>query len=245
MDCVVPDWPAPARVRALTTTRRGGVSTGPYASLNLAGHVGDDPSRVASNRLRLKDAFSLPDEPGWLEQVHGCDVAELNGSCAGVQVADASVAFERGSVCAVLTADCLPLLMCDRSGTRVAAVHAGWRGLLAGVVEAAVARLGGARRDLLCWLGPAIGPEAYEVGAEMRDAFWGGDSEAADAFRCADDGEHWYADLYRLARLRLARCGVDAVYGGDCCTFSEPARFFSYRRDGVTGRMATLIWLDP
>lgn len=239
-----PDWPAPERVRALSTTRLGGLSSGPFASLNLAQHVGDDPTRVAGNRARVRQAFGLPAEPVWLEQVHGCDVVDLGDRAAG-RLADASVVAQPGRVCAVLTADCLPLLLCDRQGTRVAAVHAGWRGLAAGVVEAALSKIGSSPEDLLCWLGPAIGPGAYEVGPEVRDDYMAQDDAAAAAFRSADDGQHWYADLYQLARQRLALSGVRDVYGGDRCTFSEPERFFSFRRDGTTGRMATLIWLAP
>jgi len=238
-----PLWPAPPRVRALSTTRLGGLSAGPYASLNLAQHVGDEPDRVDANRRRLRESLALPEEPLWLEQVHGCAVAQGEGATTGAR-ADASVATGPGRVCAVLTADCLPLLICNRQGTRVAAVHAGWRGLAAGVVEAALDTIDQPAEELLCWLGPAIGPEAYEVGAEVRACFVGQDEAAAAAFCPLDDGQHWHADLYRLARRRLARRGVCAVYGGDRCTFSEPEYFFSFRRDGVTGRMASLIWLD-
>ncbi len=241
-DWIRPLWPAPPQVRALATTRAGGESSGAYASLNLAEHVGDDPERVEANRRRLRELLGLPGEPLWLAQVHGCAVVVGEEALSGCE-ADASVAFGPGWVCAVLTADCLPLLLCNRQGTRVAAVHAGWRGLAAGVVEAALERIGGAGEDLLCWLGPAIGPGAYEVGAEVRECFLDQDPQAAEAFHPQGDGRRWYADLYRLARRRLARQGVEAVYGGDCCTYSEPERFFSFRRDGTTGRMASLIWL--
>lgn len=237
MELILPDWPAPANVRACTTTRQGGVSAGPYASLNLGDHVGDDPAHVTENRARLRRELALPAEPLWLTQVHGIAVAEGQGGCA-----DASVAFAPGTVCTVMTADCLPLLLCDRAGTAVAAVHAGWRGLLAGVIEAAVARLRIPAAELLVWLGPAIGPQSFEVGEEVRTAFMAEDAAAAAAFRPAPGGR-WLADLYALARLRLARCGITAVYGGGLCTFSDAARFYSYRRDGVTGRMASLIWL--
>lgn len=237
MDLILPDWPAPPNVHACASTRDGGVSLGPYASLNLGDHVGDDPAAVAENRARLRRALALPTEPLWLTQVHGIAVAEGQGGCA-----DASVAFGPGTVCAVMTADCLPLLLCDRTGTRVAAVHAGWRGLLAGVIEAAVARLDVSGPELLAWLGPAIGPDAFEVGEEVRTAFVAEDVAAAAAFKPSPGGR-WLADLYALARLRLARCGVSAVYGGDLCTYSDAARFYSFRRDGVTGRMASLIWL--
>lgn len=241
MDILYPDWPAPANVRAAVTTRRGGVSVGPYASLNLAAHVGDAPAAVAANRALLRELLALPAEPAWLNQVHGTAVADAAGG--GECDADASVASRRGAVCAVLTADCLPLLLCDRTGSRVAAVHAGWRGLLGGVIEAALAQLGGDAGQLLAWLGPAIGPDAFEVGDEVRDAFIAVDSAAAAAFRPSPAGR-WLADLYALARLRLGHCGVTAVYGGGLCTFHDADRFYSYRRDGVTGRMASLIWLS-
>lgn len=237
MDILLPNWPAPPAVRACATTRMGGVSTGPYASLNLGDHVGDDPAAVAENRARLCRALVLPAEPLWLTQVHGIAVAEGQGGCA-----DASVAFAAGTVCTVMTADCLPLLLCDRAGTRVAAVHAGWRGLLAGVIEAAVTRLDVPGEELLAWLGPAIGSDAFEVGEEVRVAFMTEDAGAAEAFRPSPAGR-WLADIYALARRRLARCGVSAVYGGELCTYHDAERFYSYRRDGVTGRMASLIWL--
>lgn len=240
MDWIEPDWPAPSGVRAAATTRLGGASLGPYASWNLGDHVGDDPAAVAANRRLLRERLGLPAEPLWLRQVHGCNVAQAGG-CE----ADAAVAFAPGQVCAVLTADCLPLLFCDRSGTRVAAVHAGWRGLAAGVIEAAVARLGVAPGELLCWLGPAIGPDAFEVGDEVRQAFLAqGLAGAEAAFRASPSGR-WLADLYALARIRLRAVGVPGVWGGGLCTYADGERFFSYRRDGLTGRMASLVWIEP
>ncbi len=240
LEWVRPDWPAPARVRAVTTTRKGGFSLLPYQGLNLAQHVGDDPGAVQRNREHVRAALRLPREPAWLRQVHGCGVAP-----AGVPdcTADAVVARVPGQVCAVLTADCLPLLLCDRQGTRVAAVHAGWRGLAAGVIEAALERLGGEPRDLLAWLGPAIGPNAFEVGGEVRETFLARDAGAATAFVPTRPG-HWLADLYALARRRLQRQGLGFVGGGNYCTVRDHERFFSYRRDGETGRMASLIWID-
>ncbi|MCW8918525.1 MAG: peptidoglycan editing factor PgeF [Gammaproteobacteria bacterium] len=241
LELILPDWPAPARVRALTTTRQGGVSLPPYESLNLGDHVGDAPEAVAENRQRLRAALGLPAEPRWLNQVHGircCDASAITQGAA----ADAQYAQRPGVVCAVLTADCLPLLLCDAVGTRVAAVHAGWRGLLEGVIENSVEAMG-LGGELLAWLGPAIGPDAFEVGAEVRDLFIGHDPHAAAAFAPSAGGK-WLADLYRLARQRLAACGVHRVYGGGYCTFSEPHRFYSYRRDGQTGRIASLIWLE-
>jgi YfiH family protein len=239
-DWIVPEWSAPPAVRALVTTRRGGVSAAPYASFNLAGHVGDAPAAVADNRARLRAL--LPDEPLWLNQVHGTRCVAAETAHAGID-ADACVAHHAGPVCAVMTADCLPVLLCDRAGTAVGVAHAGWRGLLAGVVEAAVAALGRPSAELLAWLGPAIGPTAFEVGDEVRQAFVAVDSAAAAAFVAHGEGK-WLADIYRLARQRLAACGVTAVSGGGLCTFGDAARFYSYRRDGRTGRMATLIWLQ-
>ena len=239
---IVPDWPAPPRVRACTSTRSGGHSSAPYAGFNLGDHVGDDPAAVAANRRLLAAELELPAQPRWLRQVHGCAV--LDAAAEGADcTADAVLARGPGRVCAVLTADCLPLLLCDRAGTRVAAVHAGWRGLAAGVIEAAVERLGRPPSELLAWLGPAIGPDAFEVGPEVRAAFVRSDPAAADAFVPVRPG-HWLADIYRLARLRLAALGVGLVSGGDYCTVSDPERFYSFRRDGVTGRMASLIWLE-
>jgi YfiH family protein len=242
LDWLVPDWPAPPWVRACTTTRPGGVSEGPYASLNLAQHVDDDIERVTENRRRLKAALRLPAEPSWLRQVHGTAVVNASGGDAACE-ADATYAERPGAVCAVLTADCLPLLLCDRGGTRVTAVHAGWRGLLHGVVENAVRALHCPGNELLAWLGPAIGPRAFEVGEEVRTAFLAADPAAAVAF-VPSPGGRWLADIYRLARQRLAALRVTAVYGGQWCTVSDAARFYSYRRDGTTGRMASLIWLE-
>lgn len=240
-----PDWPAPPRVRAVVTTRQGGVSRPPYDSFNLATHVGDDPAAVAQNRVVLREALALPAEPLWLEQVHGVAVARLDamGEISSPPQADACTIGRMGQVCAVLTADCLPVLFCDRAGTRIAAAHAGWRGLAAGVLEATVAAIGVPAADLMAWLGPAIGPAAFEVGEEVRQVFMERHPMAAEAFRPNRPG-HWLADIYRLARIRLAAAGVEAVYGGGLCTFSDAARFYSYRRDGATGRMASLIWLE-
>jgi len=239
-----PDWAAPARVQAVATTRAGGASGHPWASLNLGDHVGDDPATVERNRELLRDALELPGDPAWLRQVHGTAVVAA-GQAGDRPTADASWTTSPGVVCAVLTADCLPVLFCNRAGTHVAAAHAGWRGLLAGVLESTVAWLAadGVRPDsLLAWLGPAIGPASYEVGAEVRDAFLRTDPAADSAFRPHRPG-HWRLDLYQAARQRLGRAGVTAISGGDFCTLAEPDRFFSHRRDGQTGRQATLIWL--
>jgi len=239
---IYPDWPAPTRVMAVTTTRQGGVSAAPFDTLNLAAHVGDRPDAVGQNRALLRQHLRLPAEPVWLEQVHGRTVAACEGA-ARPPTADAGYARTAGVVCAVLTADCLPVLFCDREGTRVAAAHAGWRGLAGGVLESTVEALDVAPVDLLAWLGPAIGPQAFEVGAEVRAAFVKQHAEAREAFLARPDGR-WLADLYQLARIRLTALGVTALYGGGFCTFTDRARFYSYRRDRVTGRMASLIWLD-
>jgi hypothetical protein len=239
---IIPNWPAPATVRAVSTTRLGGVSLPPYASLNLAGHVGDLPEHVAENRRRLARTAGLPAEPAWLDQVHGTVVvaAETVGSPIA---ADAAWTGQINRPCVVMTADCLPVLLCDQSGTVVAAVHAGWRGLAGGVVITAVRQLAKPPVELLAWLGPAIGPAAFEVGEEVRAAFLALDGGNAASFRPSPAGR-WLADLYGLARRQLQRLGVNRIYGGDCCTFSNPARFFSYRREQRTGRMASLIWLE-
>lgn len=235
-----PEWPVPANVRAAMTTRKCGVSTGAFASFNLATHVGDDPQAVAENRRRLRDSLELPAEPQWLEQVHGADVANVSGTPPGP--ADGAVTFTRGAVCAVMVADCLPVFLASRDGDRAGLAHAGWRGLAAGVVEAVIAKLDCDPRRLVAWLGPSIGPAAFEVGAEVRAAFTTGDP-GADALFEQGRPQRFQADLPALARRRLALAGVTEVHGGHHCTHSEPARFFSHRRDGRTGRMAALVWL--
>jgi YfiH family protein len=235
-----PDWPAPGSVRAAMTTRGGGASVGPYSSFNLATHVGDDPAAVAENRRRLRAALELPAEPSWLEQAHGIRVAVLPGSLT--MPADAAVSFTRGSVCAVLIADCLPVYLANRSGNRVGIAHAGWRGLAAGVIEATVAALDCEPGELVAWLGPAIGARKFEVGGEVREAMLARDGGSVSAFRAGREGR-WFADLPALARRRLAIAGVAAVHGGGLCTHTDPSRFYSYRRDGRTGRMAALAWL--
>lgn len=240
-ELILPDWPVPRNVRSVITTRRGGVSKAPYDSLNLGDHVGDEETRVEQNRALLREFAALPADPHWLRQIHGCGVAQCGPDAVPVE-ADASTTTVAGRVCAVLTADCLPLLICNRSGSRVAAVHAGWRGLNDGVVEATLARFDNHDDELLVWLGPAIGPKAFEVGSEVRDAFLSTDLKAEAGFRPGRPG-HWLADLYFLARRRLSNPQVVYIGGGDYCTLSDSQRFFSYRRDGITGRMASLIWL--
>lgn len=244
-ELIVPDWPAPANVRALVTTRHGGVSAGPYASLNLGDHVGDDPAAVAENRRILR--ARLPAEPVWLNQVHGkqCRDASACPNAKGNQPPEADAAYSRkpGVVCAVLTADCLPVLLCDAAGTVVAAAHAGWRGLAAGVIESTVAAMEVPGERLLAWLGPAIGPRHFEVGGEVREVFIAHDPQAANAFTARPNGK-WFCDIYRLAAQRLAALGACRLASADFCTVRDTERFFSYRRDGITGRMASLIWLD-
>lgn len=237
-DWLTPDWPAPASVRACVTTRAGGVSLAPFDSLNLGDHVEDAPLAVAANRQVLVDALGC--RPAWLQQVHSADVVEADSRC--VPTADASWTATPGTACAVLTADCLPALFCDRAGTRVAAAHAGWRGLAGGVLENTVAALGIEPAELLVWLGPAIGPQSFEVGAEVREAFVAVHTEAQRAFVPSANAGKFMADLYALARIRLAASGVNAVYGGGLDTFRDP-RFFSYRRAVRTGRFASLVWI--
>jgi YfiH family protein len=236
---IIPDWPCPPTVRAFITTRSGGVSIGTYQSLNLGDAVGDRPENVTENRRRL--AASLPGEPKWLKQVHGTTVVDantVNYACA----ADASVARSIDTVCVVTVADCIPVLFCDRRGHAVAAAHAGWRGLCAGVLENTVRALGVPPAEVLSYLGPGIGPEAFEVGDDVYQAFVTRDPEAKSAFRAIGAG-YWLANLFFLACQRLHSIGVTAIYGGKDCTVSDPDRFFSHRRDKISGRMAALVWL--
>ena len=239
---VHPCWRAPARVHAAVSTRAGGCSAPPFDSCNVGADVGDDRRAVAANRRRLRERLGLPSEPAWLEQEHGCTVVAADG--APPRRADASVSFTTGAVCAVTVADCLPVLFCDRNATCVAAAHAGWRGLASGVLEATVAALDCEPRELIAWLGPAIGPHAFRVGDDVRERFLEHDQECALAF-LPDNAGAWLADLYRLARLRLARLNVGEVAGGFHCTFTNERHFFSHRRDGRTGRMAACVWLAP
>lgn len=246
------DWPVPAHVRAVMTTRVGGVSSGARGALNLAAHVGDDPAAVARNRSLVRESLALPGEPLWLRQVHGTAVVRHEAFARGgtrgaphdAPEADAAVAFEPGRVLAIMTADCLPVAFATRAGDRVGAAHAGWRGLAGGVLERTVEALAADPAELVAWLGPAIGPNAFEVGVEVRDAFVADDVAAAGAFTANARGR-WQADLYALARLRLERLGVGSVYGGGTCTHADAERWFSYRRDRDAGRMAMLVWLEP
>ncbi len=229
------------RVHAAVSTRNGGCSAPPFDSCNVSEGVGDDTRAVAENRRRLRERLGLPSEPVWLDQEHGCGVVAAENAPARRR-ADASVSFASGTVCTVTVADCLPVLFCDRDATRVAAAHAGWRGLAGGVLEATVAALDCEPRKLIAWLGPAIGPHAFHVGDDVRERFVGQDEECALAF-LPDNTGAWLADLYQLARLRLARLNVGEVSGGFHCTFTNERHFFSHRRDGRTGRMAACVWL--
>ncbi len=237
--CITPDWPAPKNVHALQTTRNGGFSVTPYDSLNLGDHVGDAPLAVERNRMLLQPL--LPSEPVWLKQMHGTVVADAAQTACWPE-ADAIVSSRPGAVCVVMTADCLPLLLCDERGGVVGAAHAGWRGLCDGLIESTVRAMNVPPQTLMVWLGPAIGPSAFEVGEEVRTAFTTRQREAAAAFVPGISGK-WYADIYQLARLRLNALGITRIYGGGLCTYTDSTRFFSYRRNGVTGRMGTLIWL--
>lgn len=241
-DFILPEWPVPSHVRALTTTRRPGVGKPPFDALNLAGHVGDDPGAVSRNRTILGQALAWPAEPLWLQQVHGTKLVAAGHASAGAE-ADGCYASSGGHVCAVLTADCLPILMCDEDGTEVAALHAGWRGLAGGIIGVAMEWFSAPPEKILAWLGPAIGPRKFEVGRDVYDAFVAVDNEARKGFQASGD-EHWLADLYFLARLQFRRHGVNRVFGGDYCTYSDKDRFYSFRRDGITGRMASLIWIE-
>jgi polyphenol oxidase len=238
-DWIVPDWPAPANIKALITTRAGGISMGPFASFNLGLRTGDDPQAVAANRDRLNSL--LPQQPRWLRQVHGASVVEAD-ALADRPEADAGIARRPDTVCAVLVADCIPVLVADRAGTTVAIAHAGWRGLAGGVVENTVRRMAVDPGNLIAYLGPGIGPGAFEVGADVRDAFLARDADAVAAFT-PHAACKWLADLFLLARQRLRRAGVGEVHGGALCTYSDARRFFSYRRERTTGRMAAMIWL--
>jgi polyphenol oxidase len=239
---LVPDWPAPARVRAFVTTRAGGVSTGQYASMNLGSRSGDVPSDVASNRAIVRR--HLPADPRWMVQVHGTAVADLDKLSEGTPAtADAALTRNEGRVAVVLTADCMPLFLCDDRGRSVAVAHAGWRGMAAGVIEETVAALAVEPRRVMAWMGPTIGPSAFEVGAEVREAFVAVDAAAASAFKPHNAGKY-FADLYALARRRLQRAGVTAIYGGGFCTYREADRFFSYRREQKSGRMGAFIWME-
>ncbi len=238
-DWIIPEWSVPPRVKSLITTRNGGVSSGPYASLNLGLRTGDDEAAVQANRQRLRSW--LPGEPRWLRQVHAAKVVDTD-DLSGIPEADASIARTPGTVCAVLVADCMPVLLSDRAGSVIGIAHAGWRGLSAGVIENTVRAMQVCPADLLAYLGPAIGRDAFEVGEDVRSAFLATDAAAGAAFR-PHRASKWLADLGMLARQRLAACGVHRVFGGGECTYRDAARYYSYRRDTITGRMAALLWI--
>jgi len=240
-DFIQPDWPAPENIKACCTTRNAGVSEASYASFNLATHVNDDPQHVLKNRSILKQSLNLPAEPVWLEQVHGVGVLDADNYSSN-QV-DAAFSSHINQVCVVMTADCLPVLICNRQGTKVAAAHAGWRGLQAGVIEHTIDALQEEPANCLLWLGPAIGARAFEVGDEVREAFVNEISVTAEAF-VANRAGHWLADIYQLACFCLQKKGVNEIYGGGLCTYTDASRFYSYRRDNHTGRMASLIWRE-
>jgi polyphenol oxidase len=238
--CLIPDWPAPGNIHAATTLRSGGVSTGLYASMNPALHVGDQKDLVLQNRQMLKELLHLPSEPVWLNQIHSNFVIDA-AKTESLPEGDASYSSKPGIVCTVMTADCLPLLVCDSSGTYIAAIHAGWRGLLTGIITNTIKNL--PKSDLMVWLGPAIGRQSFEIGSEVRDVFMDKSQEFATAFTQAGN-EKWLADIYLLARIELIQLGIENIFGGNFCTVTDQTRFFSYRRDQDTGRMATLIWRD-
>lgn len=245
IDWIVPDWPSPKNVNAIFTTRKGGVSkniNGAYASLNLAAHVDDDPDAVLQNRAYLRRY--LPNDPCWLTQVHGSRPVWLDSDCEILE-GDAAMSRQSGVVCAVLVADCLPVLLCDLAGSVIGIVHAGWRGLVGGIIENTITEMRefSQSEQIIAWLGPAIGPKYFEVGEEVWKEFIEQDSRAASAFTPGKEEGKWHANLFDLARKRLAYSGIKQVYGGDICTFSDATRFYSYRRDGVTGRMAGLLWM--
>lgn len=241
---LIPKWPKPANVHAYSTLRPNGHSQNVYSSFNLGDHVGDDPKHVAANRKHLSRELNLLKEPFWLEQVHGCEAVVIdNLSDQSCHRADASIASTPNNVCVIMTADCLPILFTNRQGTEVAAIHAGWRGLVGGVIEETLKKMRSDPQDILAWLGPAIGPESFEVGDEVYQQFITKQSFFSSGFKSHQPGK-WLANLYTLASSELYRLGIKEIYSDLLCTYSDPTRFFSYRRDGQTGRMATLIWIE-
>lgn len=243
MNLIWADWPAPPNIKALCTTRQGGVSSAPFDQLNLGDHVGDDPQAVLDNRQSLLNSLSLVKPAQWLKQVHGVEVVEAY-SDQQIREADACYTTEPGVACVIMTADCLPVLFTNRSGSKVAAAHAGWRGLAEGVLEQTLSQFDDPS-EVMVWMGPAIGPDAFEVGQEVYDRFVDDLAQSPDAFKPSPShNERWMADIYRLARLRLNRAGVRQIFGGGLCTYTDSERFFSYRRQAQTGRMASLIWME-
>lgn len=236
------EWPSPTGVNAVYSDRLLGVSQSPYDSYNLGDHVGDSPQAVTTNRADFQ--LSMPEQVCWLQQIHSTKVVDAHAASGQLLEADASVAYKAGAACVVMTADCLPLLLCDKQAQVVAAVHAGWRGLLNGVIENTVMKMAVDPQQIMVWMGPAIGPQAFEVGTEVRQQFIAKSADAALAFRPSGEPEKYYADIFSLAKQRLNALGINDIYQQGSCTYSEPERFFSYRRDGQTGRMAAAIWLS-
>lgn len=241
MSVIIPNWPAPNNVKAFCSTRDGGFSLPPYDGLNVGMHVGDDPATVAKNRDWLQQYCQMPSAPIWLNQTHSTRVIAVNQPCDDVLDADGIVTSTPHVVCSAMTADCLPVLITNTQGSQVAAVHAGWRGLAGGIVEQALDKFSD---DVVVWLGPAIGPEVFEVGDEVRQAFCDYDSDAQRAFLATSNDGKWLADIAQLARLRLAKIGVEQVVNSHLCTYQHDQQFYSYRRDGVTGRQACFIWIE-
>lgn len=246
MQFIKPNWPAPDNIFAFTTTRQRGNSLAPYASFNLAMHVGDELFKVEHNRQLLRQQLNLPSEPNWLQQTHSNTVAIFNNlQNESNPIADAAMTQSPNTICTVLTADCLPILLCNKKGTLVSAIHAGWRGLAKGIIENTIQTMETPPSELLAWMGPAIGPDAYEVSEDFVDTFISFDQKAMQALKTKPNTKNkWLANIYLLAEQRLAALGVTSIYGGEYCTFSDETNFYSFRRDGVTGRMATLIWLS-
>lgn len=242
---ITPNWQAPTTLIGLTTTRQGGLSDAPFDSFNLGAHVGDELSCVEANRLKLMHIANLPHLPQWLNQTHSTCVATLHSGVLSTIEADAVYTNEPNQVCAVLTADCLPVLFYSKDGQEVAAAHAGWRGLANGILENTVNHFKSDASDIVAWFGPAIGPQRFEVGQDVFDAFVSQLPASAQAFETIKSATHdpkYLANIYALAQLRLMQCGLTEFYGGDRCTASEQNEFYSYRRENKTGRMATLIW---
>lgn len=242
LEFITPDWTMPDHIQAYTTTRKGGISSTPYDSLNLANHVNDAAENVEKNRKTLATALKLPTSPLWLQQTHSTEVINSQDWYEGIE-ADAIYCNQINHICAIMTADCLPLLLSNESGTEVAAIHAGWRGLADGIIEKTIAQFDDAAEHIYAWLGPAIGPEKFEVGQDVYETFLSHDPMAEVAFQATDDS-HFLADIYQLARLRLRQHGISRLSGGHYCTMTDASRFFSYRRDGETGRMVSLIWIS-
>lgn len=243
IEIIKPDWPAPTSVHACTTLRMGGYSEAPFNALNMSVNAGDNLENVLSNRFLVMEALSLPSEPTWLKQVHDNRVICLDGFNDSNE-ADGSFAKTPNKVCVVLTADCLPVLITNRSGSFVCALHAGWRGLARGIIAQAIKALKRGDDELLVWLGPAIGPKAFEVGPEVRDEFLQLDPDLNSAFT-QSVGDRWLADIYAIARTQLTKLGIDQIYSGNYCTYSDPKRFYSYRRDKIKAAMASMIWMTP